>query len=155
MRRIVFSLVPPSTATATAVLFLFNVIETKFLRASSTSESSHSLDPKPTLGLAFRSGSSLCLAHRSRRTYDWRMPICHRAFNERGESAKVADPAWRNKRARQWWRPKTRRSILISSRIWQSGQEAQRWKSAAATRLSCRTDSGCAVYRIGSQGISR
>ncbi len=86
MRRIVFSLVPPSTATATAVLFLFNVIETKFLRASSTSESSHSLDPKPTLGLAFRSGSSLCLAHRSRRTYDWRMPICHRAFNERGES---------------------------------------------------------------------
>src|SRR6266852_2887491 len=44
------------------------------------------LTPERTLGLAFRSGSSLCLAHRSRRRCDWRMPICHRAFNERGES---------------------------------------------------------------------
>jgi hypothetical protein len=35
-----------STMTASAVLFLFNVIETKFLRASSTWEFSHSLDPK-------------------------------------------------------------------------------------------------------------
>src|SRR5258705_13994145 len=32
-----------STVTARAVLFLFNVIETNFLRASSTSEFSHSL----------------------------------------------------------------------------------------------------------------
>ncbi len=41
MCRIVFSLF--STVTARAVLFLFNVIETNFLRASSTSEFSHSL----------------------------------------------------------------------------------------------------------------
>jgi hypothetical protein len=34
--------------TARAVLFLFNVIETNFLLASSTSEFSHSLDPKRT-----------------------------------------------------------------------------------------------------------
>ena len=47
MRRIVFSLTP-STVTASAILFLFNVIETKFLRASSTSEFSHSLDPTRT-----------------------------------------------------------------------------------------------------------
>src|SRR5271155_5234576 len=38
-----FSPFPPSTATASAVLFLFNVIETKFLRESSASEFSHSL----------------------------------------------------------------------------------------------------------------
>jgi hypothetical protein len=43
MRRIVFSSVPPSTVTASAVLFLFNVIETIFLHARSTSEFSHSL----------------------------------------------------------------------------------------------------------------
>src|SRR6267378_5819631 len=40
-----FSPLSPSTVTASAILFLFNVIETKFLRASSTSEFSHSLDP--------------------------------------------------------------------------------------------------------------
>src|SRR5712672_3357845 len=39
---------PPSTTTASAVLFLFNVIETTFLRASSTSKYSHRLDPTPT-----------------------------------------------------------------------------------------------------------
>jgi hypothetical protein len=39
-----------STMTASAVLFLFNVIETKFLRASSTWEFSHSLDPMPMDG---------------------------------------------------------------------------------------------------------
>src|SRR5258705_2334228 len=38
-----FSLFSSSTVTARAVLFLFNVIETNFLRASSTSELSHSL----------------------------------------------------------------------------------------------------------------
>ena len=43
-----FSPLSPSTVTASAILFLFNVIETKFLGASSTSEFSHSLDPKPT-----------------------------------------------------------------------------------------------------------
>src|SRR6266446_3678378 len=37
-----------STVTARAVLFLFNVIETNFLRASPTSEFSHSLDPERT-----------------------------------------------------------------------------------------------------------
>src|SRR5882724_4026256 len=37
-----------STVTARAVLFLFNVIETNFLRASPTSEFSHSLDPYRT-----------------------------------------------------------------------------------------------------------
>src|SRR5229473_2249997 len=42
-------------ATASAVLFLFNVIETKFLRASSTSEFSHRLDPDRTFrSLALR-----------------------------------------------------------------------------------------------------
>src|SRR6266446_8029469 len=35
-----------STVTARAVLFLFNVIETNFLRASSTSEFSHGLGQK-------------------------------------------------------------------------------------------------------------
>jgi hypothetical protein len=34
--------------TARAVLLLFNVIETNVLRASSTSEFSHSLDPERT-----------------------------------------------------------------------------------------------------------
>jgi hypothetical protein len=34
---------------ARAVLFLFNVIETNVLRESSTSEFSHSLDPKRTV----------------------------------------------------------------------------------------------------------
>jgi hypothetical protein len=38
-----FSPFPVSTATASAVLFLFNVIETNFLRASSTLEFSHRL----------------------------------------------------------------------------------------------------------------
>src|SRR6266446_10890667 len=47
MRRIVFSLYLLSMVTARAVLFLFNVIETNFLRASSTSEFSHSLGQKP------------------------------------------------------------------------------------------------------------
>src|SRR6266446_491693 len=39
-----------STVTARAVLFLFNVIETNFLRASSTSEFSHSLGQKRRFG---------------------------------------------------------------------------------------------------------
>jgi hypothetical protein len=38
----------PSTVTASAVRFLFDVIETKFLRASSISEFSFSLDPERT-----------------------------------------------------------------------------------------------------------
>src|SRR5258705_11499637 len=38
-----------STVTARAVLFLFNVIETNFLRASSASEFSHSLGQKRKL----------------------------------------------------------------------------------------------------------
>jgi hypothetical protein len=40
---------PIRFTTGTAVLFLFNVIETKFLRASSTSEFSHRLGQKPIL----------------------------------------------------------------------------------------------------------
>src|SRR5881409_2089748 len=54
MRRIVYSLVPTSTVTARAVLFMF-VVETKFPRASSTSEFSHSMDPGDDTGVLFRS----------------------------------------------------------------------------------------------------
>src|SRR5258706_15565517 len=42
-----------STVTARAVLLLFNVIETNFLRVSSTSEFSHSLDPKRTFAVVW------------------------------------------------------------------------------------------------------
>jgi hypothetical protein len=52
---------PLSTATASAVLFLFNVIETNFLRASSTLEFSHRLDPEKTLSKIAVDQTAHCL----------------------------------------------------------------------------------------------
>jgi hypothetical protein len=73
VRRMVFSIVFSRQPSPELLFFKLIEVETKFLFANSISEFSRSQDPKRTLGLTLRSGSSLCLAHRSRRTYDWRM----------------------------------------------------------------------------------
>jgi hypothetical protein len=67
----------PFDCAASDVLFLFNVIETKFLCASSTSEFSHSLEPKATWRLLFVLSHMFFEAEQLERRHEGRAFIQH------------------------------------------------------------------------------